>query len=90
MDTTLTIKTNGTLRQEAKKMAEELGLTLTAVVNAYLRQFVRERKFSVSATSTPTKRSLALWERISRDMDKGMDSSGPFSQASDLIAHLKI
>jgi len=90
MDTTLTVKTNGVLRDTAKKMADDLGLSLTAVVNAYLRQFVRERKFSVSAAPMPTKRRLALWESISRDMDKGKDASGPFSTASDLIDHLKI
>jgi antitoxin component of RelBE/YafQ-DinJ toxin-antitoxin module len=90
MDTTLTIKTNGALRKEAKKMAEELGLTLTAVVNAYLKQFVRERKFTASAEPMPSKRSIALWEEISREMDEGKGSSGPFSNAEDLIAHLKL
>jgi addiction module RelB/DinJ family antitoxin len=90
MDTTLTIKTNSNLRRAAKDMAEELGLTLTAVVNAYLKQFVKERKFSVSASAMPSKRSLALWERVSKDLDLGKGSSKSFSTASDLIAHLKL
>jgi antitoxin component of RelBE/YafQ-DinJ toxin-antitoxin module len=90
MDTTLTIKTNTTLRQEAKKMAEELGVTLTAVVNAYLRQFVRERKFSVSASGMPTKKYMAILEKISREMDGGKNSSETFSNLDDLFSHLKI
>ena len=90
MDTTITIKTNTNLRQEAKKLAEELGVTLTAIINAYLRQFVRERKFSVSATPMPTKSKIALWETISREMDEGKNSSGPFSDLDSLFEHLKI
>jgi antitoxin component of RelBE/YafQ-DinJ toxin-antitoxin module len=90
MNTTLTIKTNSTLRDAAKKMADELGLNLTAVVNAYLRQFVRERKFSVSAEPAPTKRNLAIWERISREADRNKGISGPFSDAESLFKHLKI
>ncbi len=90
MDTTLTIKTNGTLRREAKDLAGELGVTLTAVVNAFLRQFVRERKFSVSAESMPTKRKMAILEKISREMDEGKNSSKAFSDLDSLFTHLKI
>ena len=90
MDTTITIKTSKNLRRAAKEMAGELGISLTMVVNAYLRQFVKERKFSVSAAAMPTKRSLALWERVSLEMDRGKDSSGPFSNAEALLAHLKL
>lgn len=90
MDTTITIKTNSSLRQEAKRIAEELGITLTAVVNAFLRQFVRERKFSVSASAMPTKKKIAILEKISREMDEGKNSSRPFSNLESLFNHLKI
>ncbi len=90
MDTTITIKTNSSLRQEAKRIAEELGITLTAVVNAFLRQFVRERKFSVSASAMPTKRKIAILEKISREMDEGRGITGTFSDLDSLFNHLKI
>ena len=90
MNTTITIKTNKSLREAAKMMAEELGLSLTAVMNAYLKQFVRERKFSVSAEAMPSKRKLALWEQISREADEGRGIAGPFSDAESLFKHLKI
>jgi len=89
MNTTITIKTNDVLRDEAKKMADELGLTLTGVINAYLKQFVRERKFSVSASPMPSKERLALWEKISDDMDKGKGITGVFSDTSELMKHLR-
>ena len=74
MNTTITIKTNNVLRDEAKKIAEE---------------FVRERKFSVSASPMPTKEKIALWEKISNDIDQGKEVTGVFSDTSDLIKHLK-
>jgi len=89
MDTTITIKTDKALLKQSKKLAEELGITLTSVVNAFLKQFVRERKFSVSAEPMPTKEKMALWEKISREMDAG-DFSGPFSDTDSLYKHLKI
>ncbi len=89
MDTTITIKTNKTLLKQSKRLAEELGITLTSVVNSFLKQFVRERKFSVSAEPMPTKEKMALWEQISKEMDNG-DFYGPFSDAESLFKHLKI
>lgn len=43
-NTTLTIKTPKKLRNEAKKVADSLGVPLTTAVNAMLRQFVRDRR----------------------------------------------
>ena len=90
MDTTITIKTNSALRNEAKKLAEKLGITLTAIINATLRQFVQERKFTVSEYEMPTKRKMALLEKISKEMDEGKNISGTFSDFESLFNHLKI
>jgi addiction module RelB/DinJ family antitoxin len=49
MNTTLTIKTNKTLRDAAKKTAIELGLPLGTVLNALMRQFVRDKEIMLSA-----------------------------------------
>lgn len=90
MDTTITIKTNSKLRTEAKKLADKLGITLTAIVNASLRQFVQERKFTVSEYEMPTKEKIAFLESISKEMDKGKNISGAFTDMDDLFNHLKI
>lgn len=44
MTTTLTIKTDKKLRDDAKKVAHSLGVPLTTAVNAMLKQFVRDRR----------------------------------------------
>ena len=90
MDTTLMIKTNKKLRDEAKLVALELGVPLTTVINAMLKQFVREKKFSISAISVPTKEKRLLWENISMDMDTDKGILKSFSDASGLIKHLRL
>ena len=40
MDTTMLIKTKKDLKLQAQELAQDLGLSLTDVVNASLRQFV--------------------------------------------------
>lgn len=49
MKTTLTIKTEKELRDQAKKTADQLGLPLGTVINAMLRQFVRDKEITLSA-----------------------------------------
>jgi addiction module RelB/DinJ family antitoxin len=60
MDTTLTIKTKKELRDEAKKTAAKLGLPLSTVVNALLRQFTRNREIvlSLDVPNAETRRAL--------------------------------
>lgn len=89
MYTTLTVKVNKELRDEAKATAEELGLPLTTVLTALMRQFVREQKLSVSVSPAPTKAKIALWERISAEIDKGKDIKA-FSSVEDLLKDLHL
>jgi len=86
MNTTLTIKTDKKLRSAAKKTADELGIPLTTVVNAMLRQFVREGRISLSIEPRPTKEKIALWEKISKEMDR--TDSRAFGDSKSLINHL--
>jgi len=48
-DTTLTIKIDKKLKEDAKRTAEKMGLKLTTVVVILLRQFVRNKKITLSA-----------------------------------------
>lgn len=90
MNTTLTIKTEKKLRNDAKRTADELGVPLTTVINAMLRQFVREKELTVSVDPKPTRAKLALWEKISLEMEKKKDSLPSFTNVQELIADLKL
>jgi addiction module RelB/DinJ family antitoxin len=90
MNTTLLLKTNKALKDEASRVAKELGVPLTTVINAYLRQFVRDRKVTISMEPTPRKEKIALWESISDEMDKDIKNQKVFTNVDDLFKHLKI
>lgn len=76
MYTTLTIKTDKVLRDEAKAVADKLGVPLTTVINGYLREFIRERSFAVSLDPQPTKNKVRLWESVSAEYAKDKKRSG--------------
>jgi antitoxin component of RelBE/YafQ-DinJ toxin-antitoxin module len=48
MDTTMLIKTKKDLKSQAQELAQDLGLSLTDVVNASLRQFVVNQGITIS------------------------------------------
>lgn len=54
MDTTILIKTKKELKNKAKKLAGDLGLSLADVINASLRQFVTNQGITISKIPTET------------------------------------
>lgn len=90
MNTTMMIKLDKGLKADAKQTAEALGVPLTTVVSALLKQFVRERQVTVSLDPVPSKAKLALWESISKEADKEMKKAKRYTNADDLIADLKL
>lgn len=48
MNQILNVKVNQQVKKKAKRIADDLGLTLSGVVNAYLRQFIRSGTLFVS------------------------------------------
>lgn len=86
--TILNIKTDKKLKAEAQKVAGELGVPLSTVLNAFLKQFVRDKEITFSANQyRPTSYLIGLIEEAQREYEAG-DYIGPM-EASDFIAHLK-
>lgn len=48
MDTVINIKTKKEVKVRAQKVASELGLSLSSVINAYLRQLARNKEIRFS------------------------------------------
>lgn len=46
--TLLNVKADKGVKEEAQKIAKELGVPLSTVVNAYLKEFVREKSLCLS------------------------------------------
>ncbi len=52
MDTTILIKTKKVLKNQAQELAQDLGLSLTDVINASLRQFIINQGITISKLPT--------------------------------------
>ena len=88
MQTTLTIKTDKKLRDDAKKTDEELGVPLTTIVNSMLKQFVREQAVVLTTYPTPKASKLREWAKISDDMDKHPEKYKVYNSVEEYLAHL--
>lgn len=67
MKTILNIKTDKDLKEEAKAVAQELGVPLSTVVNAFLKQFVRDREVVFSAGYTPSKYLVGILDSFEEE-----------------------
>ncbi len=48
MKTTINFKTDKKVKKEAQILAKKMGISLSAVLNMYLNQFVRDQSINVS------------------------------------------
>lgn len=87
--TTITIKTPKILRDQVQSVADQLGLPLTTIINAYLKDFIREKSFSVRVEPKLKKSVIKELEKISDQMDKRIDTM-EFKNAEDLITYLNL
>jgi len=87
--TIINIKTDKKLKAEAKKVSAELGVPLSTVINAFLKQFVRDKEITLSANQyRPTPYLESILEQAQKEYEAG-DFVGPFKSDEDFIAHLK-
>ncbi len=87
--TILNIKTDKKLKADAQKVASELGVPLSTVINAFLKQFVRDKEITLSANQyRPTRYLESILEQAQREYEAG-EFVGPFKNGDDFLTHLK-
>ena len=87
MKTTLTIKLDKKLRDDAKKTAKSMGIPLTTAVNAMMRKFVRDEVIVLEAecpfpSHTP---NMKTRRAIEEAMDSSRSKSKPYTDADDMF-----
>ena len=75
----INIKTDPKLKKEIKAVAKDLGLPVGTIINAYLRELVREQRVVFSAPPTLNQRTKQLLQSIDKDIRAGKNTDGPFS-----------
>ena len=86
--TVINIKTDVTLKRDAKEVAADLGLPLGTIINSYLRELVRERRVIFSAPPAVNKKTSKILGEIERDIREGRNADGPFS-SDEAVRYLR-
>jgi antitoxin component of RelBE/YafQ-DinJ toxin-antitoxin module len=73
MKTVINIKADRDVKIGAQKLAKELGLSLSAVVNAYLKQFLRTKSVNFSVVPTMSPELEKLLGRVEYDIERGIN-----------------
>ena len=68
----LNIKTDRKLKENAQKVAQELGLPLGTIINAYLRDLIREKRVVFSSPPVPNKKTQRLLKKIETEQLDGV------------------
>ena len=69
--TTIHIKTDVKTRDDAKKVAEDFGFTLTSLVNALLKQIARTRRLTLSMEEEPSQYMIESLKKSEEDIKAG-------------------
>ena len=88
MKTVINIKTDTKVKKEAQKVAKELGLPLSVVINSYLRQFIRTKEIHLSAEGKLKPEAKRRLDRLARDAREGKNLSPEFKSAQDAVRYL--
>lgn len=67
----INIKTNPKIKKEAQAVASNLGLSLSAVINAYLHQLVRDKKVEYDMEAHPSPRLIKAIKEGIKDHKEG-------------------
>jgi len=84
MRTVIHIKADKEVKENAAKVARELGLNLSDVINASLRNFIRTREIIFSDTLQMTPELEKLLDKVEEDIKHNRNIVGPFKTPEEM------
>lgn len=87
-DTLITVRTDSKIKKEAARVAESLGFSLSAVINGYLRKFVKTRRVDFAESYEPTPYLERILRQAEKDRKTGKNTSPAFDSIKDALAWL--
>jgi len=84
----INIRTEATVKEQAQELARNLGLNLSVLVNAYLKQLIRTKTVTFSLTGEPTDFLLESLKQSQAELKKGYVSPS-FDKAEKALKWLK-
>jgi len=85
----LSIKTDSKLKKEAQKVAKEMGLSMSVLVNQSLRKLVETRSITFQASLVPNAKTGRELKRAIAEIKAGAYKKWPtFETAKEMIDYL--
>jgi addiction module RelB/DinJ family antitoxin len=88
MKTLINVKADKEVKEGAQALAQELGLPLSVVVNAYLKDFIRNRGINISAAPRMSRPLESIIGGVEKDLAARKNISAAFSSAKDAGRYL--
>ena len=88
MKAIINLKTNKEVKKNAQKLAKELGLSLSDVINASLRNFIRTREVYFSAIPKMIPEFERFIGKAEKDIRAGKNLSPALSSGEEINAYL--
>lgn len=83
----INVKVRSDIKKQAQKVAEELGLSLSAAINGFLRHFVKTKTVTFGIEEEPSEWMIHELAKSKKNIEKGLVSPA-FDNAEDAIAWL--
>ena len=88
MNTVISVKIDKDVKTSAQEVAHSAGLTLSTLVNAYLRQVAATRRIELYAPEPMTPKLEKLIEEVEAELKSGK-ASKHFNSVEEFLADLK-
>ena len=84
----INIKADKEVKENAQKIAKELGLPLSSVMNAFLKEFIRSRSISFSTIPRMSQALEEVLGGVEHDIKKGKNMSVVFPSSKKANEYL--
>ena len=88
MNTVISVKLDKDIKESAQEVAKSAGLTISALINSYLRQVVATRRIELYAPEPMTPNLEKLIAEVEVELQGGKVSQ-KFDNIDDFLANLK-
>lgn len=88
MKTIINIKVDKDIKDKAVKTVKKMGLPLSAVVNAFLKQFISERQVTFSVPIVPTRNLEKILIQAENDIRSKRNLSPVFTNMREMNEYL--
>ncbi len=88
MQTVISVRTDKNVKVAAQQVAKSAGISLSSLINSYLRQIIATRHIEIYAPEPMTPKLEGLIAKVESEIESGKVSKA-FNNAQDFLADLK-